>query len=131
MEGIVEIQQIITNASLVEKVAATPQTFAINANTISNENNNNAEVKKTESVNETDEVFEPIDDSDKKNDEDNEEDKKEDNAEERAYDDDRAPELDAEAYDSDGAMTNKDKNQENLNKKDDDDNKPQHINIMA
>lgn len=128
MEGIVEIQQIITNASLVEKVAATPQTFAINANTISNENNNSAGIKKTDTVNETDEVFEPIDDSNKKNSEDNEEGKEEDNREGRAYDDE-APELDVEAYDSEGAMTNADNNQENLNKKDG--NKRQHINIMA
>ncbi|RZD16194.1 MAG: hypothetical protein EVJ46_08385 [Candidatus Acididesulfobacter guangdongensis] len=128
MEGIVEIQQIITNASLVEKVAATPQTFAINANTISNENNNSAGIKKTESVNEADEVLEPIDDSDKKNSEDSEEDTEKDNGEGRAYDDE-ASELEGEAYDSEGAMTNTDKNQENLNKKDD--NKRQHINIMA
>jgi hypothetical protein len=129
MEGIVEIQQIITNASLVEKVAATPQTFAINANTISNENNNSAGIKKTDTVNETDEVFEPIDDSNKKNSEDSEEGKEEDNRGGQAAYDDEAPELDAEAYDSEGAMTNADKNQENLNKKDG--NKRQHINIMA
>jgi hypothetical protein len=125
MEGIVEIQQIITNASLVEKVAATPQTFAINANTISNENNNSTGIKKTDTVNETGEVLEPIDDSNKKN---SEEGKEEDNGEEQAYDDE-APELDVEAYDSEGAMTNTDNNQENLNKEDY--NKRQHINIMA
>ncbi len=125
MEGIVEIQQIITNASLVEKVVATPQTFAINANTISNENNNSTGIKKTDTVNETGEVLEPIDDSNKKN---SEEGKEEDNGEEQAYDDE-APELDVEAYDSEGAMTNTDNNQENLNKEDY--NKRQHINIMA
>jgi hypothetical protein len=124
MEGIVEIQQIITNASLVEKVAATPQTFAINANTISNENNISAGIKKADTVNEADEILEPVDDSDKKN---SEEDKKEDKEEGRAYDDE-ATALEAEAYDSEGAMTNTGMNQENLNKKDD---KPQHINIMA
>ncbi|MHB1664227.1 MAG: hypothetical protein ACYCT7_03050 [bacterium] len=63
MAGIIEIQQIITNASLVEKVASTPQTFAINSNSISKEKNNNAGIKKSDTVNETNEVLEPIDEN--------------------------------------------------------------------
>ncbi|MHB1645755.1 MAG: hypothetical protein ACYCSW_04500 [bacterium] len=63
MSGIIEIQQIITNASLVEKVASTPQTFAINSNSISKEKNDNAGIKKSDTVNETNEVLEPIDEN--------------------------------------------------------------------
>jgi hypothetical protein len=63
MAGIIEIQQIITNASLVEKVASTPQTFAINSNNISKEKNYNAGIKKSDTVNETNEVLEPIDEN--------------------------------------------------------------------
>jgi hypothetical protein len=130
MEGIVEIQQIITNASLVEKVAATPQTFAINANTISNKNNNTDGIKKADTVNETDEILEPVDDSEKKN---GEEGKKEDNKEEeeRAYNNE-APELEVGAYNKEGVKTITEEagtnNQENLNKKN---GKQQHINVIA
>ncbi len=63
MAGIIEIQQIITNASLVEKVASTPQTFAINSNSISKEKNVNTGIKKSDTVNETNEVLEPIDEN--------------------------------------------------------------------
>jgi hypothetical protein len=63
MAGIIEIQQIITNASLVEKAASTSQTFAINSNSISKEKNNNAGIKKSDTVNETNEVLEPIDEN--------------------------------------------------------------------
>ncbi|MHB1680724.1 MAG: hypothetical protein ACYCTB_09520 [bacterium] len=63
MAGIIEIQQIITNASLVEKVASTPQTFAINSNSMSKEKNDNTGIKKSDTVNETNEVLEPIDEN--------------------------------------------------------------------
>ncbi len=63
MAGIIEIQQIITNASLVEKVASTPQAFAINSNSIAKEKNDNAGVKKSDTVIETNEVLEPIDEN--------------------------------------------------------------------
>lgn len=62
----VEIQQIITNLPVVEKIASTPQVLAVNSNNIIQKEMENIDDMNLNTVVELSEVLEPVNDKDKK-----------------------------------------------------------------
>lgn len=61
MIDLVELQQIISNLSSVEKVASTPQALAVNLNSAAQKEMREDDTKKLSTVVELSEVLEPID----------------------------------------------------------------------